>query len=92
MKRSKKYILIGFLGALAVSSILMTVATATSGVEVAKLQKEEATLTDQKRYLENMLVKTLSMNELQEKSGSLGYARPTNLVYVTPPEAVAKLP
>lgn len=77
---------------MAISSVLMTVATATSGVEVAKLQKEEANLSDQKRYLENMLVKTLSMNELQEKSGSLGYTRPTNLVYVTPPEAVAKLP
>lgn len=92
MIKIKKYILIGFFGALAISSVLMTVVSATSGVEVANLRKEEANLSDQKRYLENILVKTLSMNELQEKSGSLGYGRPVNLVYVALPEAVAKLP
>ena len=92
MKNIKKYILIGFLGALAVSSVFMTVVTATSGAEVASLQKEESRLADQKRLLENTLVKTLSMNGLQEKSSGLGYEKPSNLVYVTLPEAVAKLP
>lgn len=88
----KKYILIGLFGALAASSVIMTVVSATSGAEISKLQKEEAGLTDEKRYLENMLVKTLSMNQLQEKSGSLGFGKPVNLIYVTQPEAVAKLP
>ena len=92
MKNYKKYILISFLGALTVSSVFMTVVTASSGAEVSNLQKEETRLADQKRYLEDTLVKTLSMNQLQEKSGSLGYQKPVNLVYVTPPEAVAKLP
>ena len=92
MNNIKKYILIGFLGALTVSSVLMTVVAATSGAEVSNLQKEEARLSDQKRYLEDTLVKTLSTNELQEKSIELGYGKPVNLVYVAPPEAVAKLP
>jgi len=92
MKNIKKYMLIFFLGAMAVSSILMTVATATSGAEVANLQKEQARLADQKRYLESTLVKTLSMDQLDEKSGSLGYVKPANLVYVALPESVAKLP
>jgi hypothetical protein len=92
MLNLKKYILISLFGVLAVSSVFMTVVGATSGAEISKLQKEEAKLTDEKRYLENMLVKTLSMNQLQEKSGSLGFAKPVNLVYVTQPEAVAKLP
>jgi Na+-transporting NADH:ubiquinone oxidoreductase subunit NqrC len=92
MKKSKKYILIVVLGALAVSSIFMTVVTATSGAEVSSLQKEEKQLADQKRFLEDALVKTLSMDQLQEKSGSMGYVKPVNLVYVAPPEAVAKLP
>ena len=92
MKNVRKYILIGFLGALAVSSVFMTVASATSGAEVSDLQKEEASLTDQRRYLENTLVETLSMNQLQEKGVELGYGKPVNLVYVAPPEAVAKLP
>jgi hypothetical protein len=88
----KKYILIGLFGVLAISSVIMTVVSATSGAEISKLQKEEAKLTDEKRYLENMLVKTLSMSQLQEKSGSLGFGKPVNIVYVTQPEAVAKLP
>lgn len=92
MKNIKKYILIGFAVILAVSSVLMTVVTATSGAEVSNLQKEEAQLSDQKRYLEDTLVKTLSMSELQAKSAELGYVKPGNLVYVAPPEAVAKLP
>jgi hypothetical protein len=92
MKNLKKYILISFLAALAVSSVAMTVVTASSGAEVSNLQKEEVILSDQKRYLEDTLVKTLSMDQLQEESGSLGYVKPVNLVYVAPPEAVAKLP
>jgi hypothetical protein len=89
---TKKYILIGFVGILAISSVFMTVVTATSGAEVSVLQREESVLADQKRTLENTLVKTLSMNDLQEKSVGLGYEKPVNLVYIAPPEAVAKLP
>ena len=92
MKNLKKYILISLVGVLAASSVLMTVVTATSGAEVSALQKQEAVLSDQKRLLENTLVKTLSMNDLQEKSVGLGYEKPVNLVYIAPPEAVAKLP
>lgn len=88
----KKYILIGFLAALAVSSVSMTVVTATSGAEVSAFQKEEIRLTDRKRYLEDILVKTLSTGELQDKSNELGFQKPLTLVYVAPPEAVAKLP
>jgi len=92
MKNLKKYVLIGFCGLLAASSIFMTVVSATSGAEVSILQKKEAQLADDKRYLENSLVKTLSINQLEEKSNELGYMKPASLVYVTPPEAVAKLP
>ena len=92
MNNLKKYILIGFCGLLVASSILMTVVSATSGAEVSDLQKQEALLLDDKRSLENTLVKTLSINQLQEKGNELGYVKPASLVYVAPPEAVAKLP
>jgi hypothetical protein len=92
MKNLKKYVLIGFCGLLAASSILMTVVSATSGAEVSSLQKQEALLLDYKRSLEDTLVKTLSINQLQEKGNQLGYVKPASLVYVAPPEAVAKLP
>lgn len=75
-----------------ISSVVMTVVSASSSAEVSNLQKTEAKLSDDKRVLENTLVKTLSMSELQEKGNELGYGAPENLVYVTQPEAVAKLP
>ena len=77
---------------LAVSSVFMTVTTATSSAEVSSLQKEEARLSDENRYLKGELVKSLSSGNLQEKGEGLGYVKPGNIVYVAPPEAVAKLP
>lgn len=90
--RFKRYILIGVCGVLAVSSIFMTVETTTSGVEVSNLQKQEVQLSDQNRYLEDTLVKTLSINELEQKSGEMGFVKPETLVYVAPSQPVAKLP
>ena len=88
----KKYILIGVCGLLAVSSVFMTVVTATSGAEVSNLQKQEAELSDERMNLNNTLIKSLSMSQLQEKSNELGFSKPVGLVYVAAPEAVAKLP
>jgi len=92
MKNLRKYILIVVCGVLATSSTFMTVETATSGVEVSNLQKEETQLSDEKRYLQDLLVKTMSLSQLQERSSGLGYVKPVTLIYVAPPEAVAKLP
>ncbi len=78
---------------LALSSILMTVETATSSVEVSSLRDEESRLLAEKRNLENTLAQSLSMNDLQQKGSEMGYTQPTNLVYVTGgSEVVAKLP
>lgn len=87
-----KYLLAGILIVLVVSSIFMTVETATSGVEMTGLQKEEAELASQKRSLEDSLVKSLSVSTLQTQSQNLGFVKPVSLVYVAPAEAVAKLP
>jgi hypothetical protein len=87
-----KYVLIGVCGILAISSIIMTIETATSSAEVASLQKEEATLADQKMSLENSLVKSLSMGELQTQSAEMGFVKPGTLVYVAPAQNVARLP
>lgn len=88
----RNYILFGTFGILAITSIFMTIETATSGVEISKLEKNEAILAQQKSDMEELLVKTLSLGELQAKSGTLGFSKPVDLVYVTPTESVAKLP
>ena len=90
--RRKNYILLTVCGVLAVSSIFMTIESATSGLAVAKFEEKEIELLDEKRNLEEVLVKTLSVTELQEKSGEMGFAKPADLVYVAQTPPVAKLP
>lgn len=92
-KDFKKYILFTVLGVLAMSSVFMTVETATSSVEVASLKQKEDTLSLEKRNLENTLAKSLSMSDLEEKSTEMGYTKPANMVYITgSKETAAKLP
>jgi cell division protein FtsL len=88
----KNIILITIMGILAVSSIFMTIETATTGVEIAELEKTESQLLSKKRDLEGSLVKTLSTTQLQEKSAELGFVKAVVLVYVTDLKPVAKLP
>lgn len=92
MKNRKNVILVLMFGVLAITSVIMTVETATSSMEVSKLRDDESKLADQKRYLEQKVVKTLSIGQLQEKSGELGFVKPTDLFYVSGTESVAKLP
>ena len=92
MLKIKKYILIGICAILAISSVFMTVETATSGVEVSSLRSEEAELLSQKRELEDSLIKNLSVSGLQQKSGEMGYEKPSVLVYVAEAKPVANLP
>jgi len=88
-----RYILFGTLAVLAVTSIFMTVETATSGVEISNLRQKESELAMEKRNLEGILVKSLSVNNLEESSGQLGYIKPSVMVYVQESqEAMAKLP
>ena len=83
VKSIKNYILVGICGVLAVLSILMTIETATVGNELSKIEKTQNILTSQKRDLEETLVKTLSITELQQKGVDLGFVRADNLVYVS---------
>jgi len=83
VKNIKNYILVIVCGILIVSSVLMTIDTAASGAEIANLQKTETKLSDQKRVLEEGLVKGISMSDLQQKSIDLGFVKPETLVYVS---------
>jgi hypothetical protein len=79
-------------GLLAIVSIFMTIESATSGAEVANIQKQEIALLDQKEELQNTLVQNLSTNSLQDKGNQLGFTKVDNLVYVSGGETVARLP
>lgn len=92
MKTKKNYILITICGILIASSVFLTVETATSGAEVAKLDKTVIEMGNQKRILEENLIKGISMTQLQEKSLELGFVKPSNLIYISSVSPVAKLP
>ena len=88
-----KYLLFVIGGLLAVSSVFMTVETATSGVEVSNLREKESSLSMEKRSLEASLVQSLSINDLGEKSSEMGFGKPVTMVYVAESlEVAAKLP
>lgn len=96
-KTLRNYILIGVCAVLAIASILITIETATVGVEIAKIEKTQNLLSSQKRDLEETLVKTLSITELQQKGIELGFIKAMDLVYVANSEnssvaPVANLP
>lgn len=91
--RATKLTLFAVAGILAISSIFMTVETATSSVEVSNLREKESQLLTERRNLENTLAQSLSMSDLQQKGSEMGYTEPANLVYVSGDSgAVAKLP
>ena len=83
MKKFKNYILITVCGILAVVSVFLTIETSTSGAEVANLDKTSVELANQKRNLEESLVKGISMSQLEEKSTEFGFVRPENMVYIS---------
>ena len=92
LKSVKNYILVTVCGILAVTSVFLTIETTTSGAEIAKLDKTAIELTNQKRNLEESLVKGVSMSQLVEKSAELGFVKPENMVYVSSVAPVANLP
>jgi hypothetical protein len=92
LQKFRNTLLIAFCGVLALSSVFMTIEAATSGAEVVRIEKTQAAISDENRALEETLVKSLSLAELEEKSTELGFVKADNLVYITLQESVAKLP
>ena len=78
----KKKILIITSVIFAISSVLLTIESVTTSAEVASLQQKQANLTAQRRDLQGDLVKAVSTSDLEEKGVSLGFAKPSNLIYL----------
>ncbi len=87
----KKNILILSIVLFVVSSVFLTIESVTSGAEIASLEKKETALLNQKRQLEEDLVKAISVSDLEEKSEELGYKKPSNVVYLGEGDTVASL-
>lgn len=97
MKRTKRKIknttiLLPILAAFAFVVVFLTIEVATSGAQLAQLEQEEAVLTKQNRELSDQLVKASSLITLGEEAKVLGFKKPSQIIYVTEKEVVAKLP
>lgn len=87
----KKYFLLSICGALCVLTILTMVDSISSSAEMAELEKEEEMIVNQKKELNENLVKLNSTTELETKSSELGFSSVTNIVYITKDSSVAQL-
>ena len=97
MKRTKRKIkhttiLLPILAVLAFVVVFLTIEAATSGAQVAQFEQEEAVLTKQNRELSDQLVKASSLITLGEEAEILGFKKPSQVIYITEKEVVAKLP
>lgn len=92
IKSYKNYVLIVICAALTIANVIITIGGAGSGATITNLQKQELSLSEQKRELQDQLVKSLSINDLQEKSDSLGFVKPDTEVYLPQAAPVANLP
>ena len=92
LKSLRVIILTGVCGILAISSIFLTIESATTGAEISTLQKTESQLLTQQQDLQQALVQNLSVNSVQEKSAELGFTKINTLVYISGGVPVARLP
>lgn len=72
-----------------ISSVFLTIESVTSGAEISSLRLQEENLLAKKSDLAQVLVKSISVSELQTQSESLGFIKPTNLIYVEEGQGVA---
>jgi len=88
----RNFILVGVCGILAIGSVIMTIEVSATGAQIASLQNKENVLSAEKRVLEEELVKTSSVSELQVKSAELGFTKPAETVYLSQSLPVANIP
>jgi hypothetical protein len=92
MFKLNKYFLWSLIGVFTAVNVYLTVEAATSGAEIAALEKKEAELTYQKSVYNEDLLRTTSLNDLAQKAAGLGFAKPVTIVYLNGEESVAQLP
>lgn len=92
-KTFKKAKLLWFLAIPATAGVIfVTVEMASSGATLSKLEKEEAFLVSEKQKLGDELVRASSLSQFEDSAASFGFVKPSNIVYITEKDIVAKLP
>jgi hypothetical protein len=75
-----------------IATVFFTIEVSTLGAQLAELEREETNLIKEKQDLSNQLVNSSSLSEMGEKAEDLGFKKPSEVIYISEKEAVAKLP
>jgi hypothetical protein len=73
-------------------TVYLTIEAATSGAKLADLERKAIELSAENQKLSNQLVRSSSLKDLGEKAEDMGFSKPSEVVYISEKEAVAKLP
>lgn len=85
------YIMGVFLGILMLSSIALTIASATKGAEINYLEKQKHMARQEMEELTSQVVTSNSLSQVSEAASELGLVKPNNVVYLNREVSVASL-
>lgn len=94
MKKNKKiqFVLLPILALFVVAIVFFTIEMSTLGAQLVELENEEAKLIKERQKISVQLIDASSLSEIGEKAEDLGFKKPSNIIYISEKEAVAKLP
>jgi len=78
--------------AIIAAQVFFAIQSSSLGMKLASLEEERLAITKQNDDISKNLIESTSLIKIQEESQKLGFARPTNMVYINPEESVARLP
>ena len=83
-KLSKKniYVMAIFLGILMLSSIGLTITSATKGAEISYLEKQKMVAREEMEELSSKVVSSTSLSQVAQAAPELGLIKPDNIVYL----------
>jgi hypothetical protein len=75
-----------------IATVFFAIEASTLGAHIAELENEERILIKEKQEYSNQLINSSSLSGMGEKAEQLGFKKPSDVVYISEKEAVAKLP
>lgn len=73
-------------------TVYLTIEVATSGARLAELERQAAELAGENQRLSGEIVRSSSLKDLGAKAEEMGFVKPSEVVYISADEVVAKLP
>lgn len=81
-----------FIGLISALIVFFSIEASVKGSQLAQLEEEYAQLTKQNEDINQQLISRSSLTALYKSAEDMGYIKPSSIVYIKPPEALAKLP